>query len=229
LRRSIGERFGAVEGLMASAGVVMRTGHFDDAARFIGAAEAWADGLGVAYHNPPYLHWDRTVATVRSTLGDTRFAATRAEGAGMSWSAALTEARRLLEEIAAADPASVVCSSGLQQESSPRTSEAMREDADRTGSAEQLMSSTIPAHPAPAAIPAFNQSPLEITPPGSNLTLREREVLDLLCQRFSNPEIADQLYIGTRTVEFHVANIIGKLGAENRRDAAAIATRLGFV
>ena len=228
-RRSIGERFGAVEGLIATAGIAVRAGHFDDAARFIGAAEAWADSLGFAYHSPQYLHRDRTVAAVRSTLGDTRFAATRAEGAGMSWSAALTEARRLLEEIAAIDPASVVSSRSVKQESIPRTSGAMREDAAGAGSAEWLMSSSILAHPAPVAIPAINQSSLETPPPGSELTLREREVLDLLCQRFSNPEIADQLYIGTRTVEFHVANIIGKLGAANRRDAAALAVRLGLV
>ena len=63
----------------------------------------------------------------------------------------------------------------------------------------------------------------------ARLSLREREVLDLLCQRFSNPEIADQLYIGTRTVEFHVANIIGKLGAANRCDAAALAAWLRLI
>ena len=61
------------------------------------------------------------------------------------------------------------------------------------------------------------------------LTRREREVLKLLCQRSSNTEIADQLYIGTRTVEFHVANVLDKLGVENRRDAAAVAARLGLV
>jgi DNA-binding CsgD family transcriptional regulator len=47
----------------------------------------------------------------------------------------------------------------------------------------------------------------------------------LLCQRLTDAEIADRLYIGTRTVEFHVANVLSKLGAANRRDAAAIAAR----
>jgi NarL family two-component system response regulator LiaR len=61
-----------------------------------------------------------------------------------------------------------------------------------------------------------------------DLTRREREVLDLLVQRLSDPEIAERLYIGTRTVEFHVANILGKLGVENRRDATAIAVRAGL-
>jgi DNA-binding NarL/FixJ family response regulator len=139
----------------------------------------------------------------------------------------LTEARRLLEEIAA-DPGSIVRSGSLEQESIPRTHEATWEPADHTGSTGRLMSAPVPAQPVSAVTPATSQSPIETPPPGSDLTLRERDVLHLLCQRLSNPEIAEQLYIGTRTVEFHVANIIGKLGAENRRDAAAIATRLGL-
>ena len=168
------------------------------------------------------------MATVRSALGDSRFAAARAEGAGMPWTAALTDARRLLEEIAA-DPRSVVRSGSLEQESIPRTHESAREQTDHTGSAGYLMGSTVPAQPVSALTPAPRQSPIETPPPGSDLTLRERDVLHLLCQRLSNPEIAERLYIGTRTVEFHVTNIIGKLGAENRREAAAIAARLGFI
>ncbi|HET8644645.1 MAG TPA: tetratricopeptide repeat protein, partial [Vicinamibacteria bacterium] len=60
---------------------------------------------------------------------------------------------------------------------------------------------------------------------GVDLTRREREVLRLLQQRLSDAEIAARLSIGVRTVEFHVANILGKLGAGNRRDAVAIAAR----
>jgi NarL family two-component system response regulator LiaR len=44
----------------------------------------------------------------------------------------------------------------------------------------------------------------------------------------TDPEIGRQLFIGTRTVETHVANILGKLGAANRREAAALAIRFGL-
>ena len=61
------------------------------------------------------------------------------------------------------------------------------------------------------------------------LTRREREVLALLCQRYTDPEIADILYISRRTVNHHVGNILGKLGAANRREARGIATRFGLL
>jgi non-specific serine/threonine protein kinase len=59
----------------------------------------------------------------------------------------------------------------------------------------------------------------------ANLTRREREVLGLLCQRLTDPEIAAQLFLSPRTVEKHVGNILGKLGAASRREAAAMAVR----
>ncbi len=62
--------------------------------------------------------------------------------------------------------------------------------------------------------------------PPDALTRRELEIFELLGQRLSDAEIAARLFIGVRTVEFHVSNILGKLGAANRREAAALASRI---
>ena len=61
------------------------------------------------------------------------------------------------------------------------------------------------------------------------LTRREHEVLRLVCLRLTDPEIASHLFIGTRTVESHVASILTKLNVANRREAATAASRLGLV
>ena len=67
--------------------------------------------------------------------------------------------------------------------------------------------------------------------PGSSvhaLTGREQEVLRLVAQGRSNREIAAELFITPKTASVHVSNILGKLGAASRTEAAAIAHRQGL-
>jgi DNA-binding CsgD family transcriptional regulator len=63
----------------------------------------------------------------------------------------------------------------------------------------------------------------------THLTSREIEILQLVAQGRSNGEIARQLFISTKTVSVHVSNILAKLGAGGRTEAAAIARREGLL
>ena len=61
------------------------------------------------------------------------------------------------------------------------------------------------------------------------LSEREHEVLVLLAHGHSNREIADRLVLAEGTVKNHVSNILAKLQAENRTQAADIARRYGLI
>jgi DNA-binding CsgD family transcriptional regulator/tetratricopeptide (TPR) repeat protein len=73
--------------------------------------------------------------------------------------------------------------------------------------------------------------PLRAVAPGprASLTPRETEILALVAEGRSNGEIGRQLFISTKTVSVHVSNILGKLDASGRTEAAAIARREGLL
>jgi len=61
------------------------------------------------------------------------------------------------------------------------------------------------------------------------LTPRESEVLQMLASGLGNKEIAAKLAISEHTVKFHVASILGKLGAASRTEAVTLGIRRGLV
>ncbi|MGZ4306085.1 MAG: ATP-binding protein [Solirubrobacteraceae bacterium] len=66
-----------------------------------------------------------------------------------------------------------------------------------------------------------------INNPGQ-LTSRQIEILTLVASQLTNAEIAARLFITPKTVEHHVSAILGKLGVQSRKQAAAEAIRLGL-
>ena len=66
-------------------------------------------------------------------------------------------------------------------------------------------------------------------PNGGDLTVREREVLAMVAEGKTNREIGAALFISESTAGVHVSNIMAKLGAGSRTEAAAIAIRAGLV
>ncbi|NJR71513.1 MAG: response regulator transcription factor, partial [Synechococcales cyanobacterium CRU_2_2] len=61
------------------------------------------------------------------------------------------------------------------------------------------------------------------------LTERELEILENIVNGCSNAQVAERLYITVGTVKTHVRNILNKLGASDRTQAAVRALRAGLI
>ena len=77
-----------------------------------------------------------------------------------------------------------------------------------------------------------SHEPSSAETPVEPLTRREREILGLLAEGLSGPEIAEQLTLAISTVKSHIENAYSKLGASSKREALtraqALGTRLRF-
>ena len=86
-------------------------------------------------------------------------------------------------------------------------------------------------HPANMneVLPAGSAATRALGELAESLTRRELEVLQMLAGGLSNKEIAARLNISEHTAKFHVASILGKLGAGSRTEAVALGIRRGLV
>jgi DNA-binding NarL/FixJ family response regulator len=98
-------------------------------------------------------------------------------------------------------------------------------------SPEQLVSALLVLHPSHAdeGLAAGSSPTRALDELAESLTSRELEVLQMLAAGLSNKEIAARLNISEHTVKFHVASILGKLGAASRAEAVSLGIRHGLV
>jgi DNA-binding NarL/FixJ family response regulator len=71
--------------------------------------------------------------------------------------------------------------------------------------------------------------PIGSTSDAAGLTDRERDVLRLVAAGYTNPQIAEALFISRGTARTHVANLLAKLGVHTRTEAADLAHRRGLL
>jgi two-component system, NarL family, response regulator LiaR len=82
---------------------------------------------------------------------------------------------------------------------------------------------------APEAAQVLIQASRQPYKPGIDLTQREKEVLALLVEGRTNPEIAEILVVTKSTVKFHVSSILHKLQVSTRTEAVAKALQEGLL
>jgi predicted ATPase/DNA-binding CsgD family transcriptional regulator len=188
---------GGIAAVLATTARLIESSRPAEAAQLLGAAIALRETIGSPLRRGEQTEHERTGEALRIALGAEAFATAWVGG------------QRLVPENALALAATLLTAVGAPSDPDA-TQPIQSHDRDTVGKTEGARGGAAP----------FDKLPL-----GFDLTRREREILRLLCQRLTNPEIAAQLFLSPRTVGFHVANVLAKLGVANRREAAALAVR----
>lgn len=207
-----GNGFNLTQAFAGLAEIASRHGQSEIAVALVGVIDRFARESGATRLPTAEVNYDRAIAAALTALGQERFSAGRAAGQRLRLDEAVTLARSVkIPEAANNEPdppwLSPEPGGGAQSKKATIT-------LDANNRADGL--ATVNGHP-----------PGSTTVP--ELTRRERQVLALLCQRLTNPEIAERLYISRSTVATHVIHLLAKLGAANRREAAALAVRHGLI
>lgn len=197
--------------LSGLAEVASRRDQAETAAMLIGAIDAIKARLGSERIPTAGVNAERARAAARAALGEQRFEQVRQDGLGLTTTQAVAIARRVTP------PARVA------GEGEPDWRELLGE-AGRIGETGDAGSGR-----GPVVVKAPANRSTHDDDAGLTLTSREQEVLQLLGQRLTDAEIAEQLFIGRRTASHHVSSILTKLNAANRREARAVALRQGLL
>jgi ATP/maltotriose-dependent transcriptional regulator MalT len=193
----------------------------EPAPEWVAALEALTRELPAA--TPPALAY-RALAYAESA---------RVAGRDANWTEAIEASRRAedpyLIAYALLRRAEVACEAGDRENASPAVQEAARLAA-ALGAAPLLADVRALARRARLRIEADAPEAQAVGAgiDALGLTQREREVLALVADGRSNPQIAAELFISRKTASVHVSNILGKLGVASRGEAAAVAHRLGL-
>jgi non-specific serine/threonine protein kinase len=191
--------------LSGIAGTLAAAGRWEGAARLFGAAEAFCERVGMAFH-PPLFDWQRALGLPEPWLR-----------AGVGFGVA-DRLRQTVEQVG---------TSALPPLPDPAAADRLWA-AGRLISVETACAEALAIDLATPVVIEEAVSPARL-PNAYGLSPREREVLILLCQRLSDAEIGEMLFISPRTASRHVANLFNKLGVSSRREAAALAAHHGLV
>ena len=136
------------------------------------------------------------------------------------------------EALALAEPGGLI---RIFVDEGPPMERLLHDSLDRTGA----LSPEIAPDYVHRLLAAFNKdTPERVDPPKSKtivseliepLSEREIEVLQLISEGYTKPEIASMLYLSPNTIKVHTRNIYGKLGVNNRTQASIRARALGIL